>query len=143
MTTTTNSTLKGVLAFGALTIGAAMFFVGSEDSEGVLSETANSSDEDAGNARSDQKAGPRAEKLEGQKPPVKQADVVEWGDEALLDNTNGIDPTPESTDPFSARPTDSTINEGDLGDNPYEASESDIPEVGGRVPIASTADLPS
>ncbi len=137
MASTSNSTLKGVLAFGALTIGAVMFFVGSAEDEGVLSEAAGTytSDTDGNQpASSGNKAAP--------KPGIQDhANVVEWDDEALVDNTNGTDPSPESTDPFSDRPTDDTINDADVDPGYIDADDAGPPEVGGLVPIPSNADL--
>ncbi len=148
MATTSNSTLKGVLAFGALTIGAVMFFVGSADDEGVLSEAASGAgsktDESGrlapGPAR--ETGGELTPKPAAQPQASGDVEIVEWDDEALIDTTSGIDPTPESDDPFGAQPTDSTINDVDADEQRFEAKDRALPQVGGTVPIPSTANLP-
>jgi hypothetical protein len=140
--------LKSVLLFSVLILGAAAFFVGSEESEGVLSSTA-SSNSDAGLApkgpvgpSNGPLAGQPARELAGQpSDEFDESEVVEWSDEAFIDNAEGLDPTPADDDGFNPGPIDdsggvdadsNSVTPDGLPELPSDAAE---PMAGAPVPI--------
>lgn len=93
MTTGTNTTLKGSIAFGAIIIGAAIAFASSQDGAGETPETEQGDVAEAINHAPGSQAQRRAEDAE-QSEEYGEEELLEWGEEALLDDTSGFDPTP-------------------------------------------------
>lgn len=110
-----NPTVKTALIVGALTLGAAALFVGTEDSEGVLGQAAekpSAETVDLGAAE----AGPGGPGLSGNSEQAQSSDndfdesqVTEFEDEDFIDNTEGFDPNPVGDD------TDFSSDDGGSG----------------------------
>ena len=132
-----NPTVKSALMLGAATLGAVAIFVGPEESGGILAETAGSSSQDAelGPPSLQSNAEPSQMQLPAQ-PEEPEPQAVEWGDEDLIDNTAGFDPTPTDESEFSAGPTDDTIDDTDPELEIGEGVDQPMiaPTIGGRVP---------
>ncbi|MEP2735014.1 MAG: hypothetical protein ABJP34_01855 [Erythrobacter sp.] len=145
-----NPTVKTSLIVGAATLAAAAFFVGPEDSQGILANTASSSpSEDAEMVPNGPKGSASADgsrKLVG--TPTNETDtseIVEWGDEAFIDNTEGFDPTPSDDDDGGFNPSpveddggsasDPESISGSASDLPMLGDDASAPVAGGLVPI--------
>lgn len=140
-----NPTVRTTLIVGVATLGVAAIFVGPEDSKGILATTAeNSASEGADKAPGKTSKADGSRKLVG--TPADETDnteIVEWGDEAFIDDTEGFDPTPSDDDGgFNPSPIDNDnsapnpeSNAGSASSLPELGADAGQPVAGAPVPI--------
>lgn len=141
-----NPTVRTTLIVGVATLGVAAIFVGPEDSKGILATTAeNSASDGADSALGGTAKADSSPKLVG--TPAEETDnteIVEWGDEAFIDDTEGFDPTPSDDDGgFNPTPMDDDSgsepnpesNAGSASSLPELGADAGQPVAGAPVPI--------